>query len=298
MKRSQVLIAVLVLVVVAAAVVWFVVQSRSQQTVAIGGSGLIEVTEVPVAPATSGQLLTLPAAEGQQAKQGQVLATVDGRVLAHQADAAKAQVDAAQAGVRGSQANVAAAQANVAAARAGLRGARDGGDRAAIRTARAQVKQAQAQVKVAQAQVKQAQALVSQTKAQLGVAKTQLSQAAVFSPLDGVVLTVPANAGEQVSAGQTILTIGDLSHPRLVIYVPEPQMGQVKLGEKASVTVDGLPGRTFSGTVSQVAEQAEFTPTNIQTKDQRSKLVFAVTISLPNSDLSLKPGMPADAALD
>ena len=83
-----------------------------------------------------------------------------------------------------------------------------------------------------------------------------------------------------------------------MIFVPESSVGQVRLGQRAAVTADGLPGRSLEGTVTRVADQAEFTPTSVQTKDQRTKLVFGVTIDLANPDLSLKPGMPADATLE
>ncbi|HMO59841.1 MAG TPA: efflux RND transporter periplasmic adaptor subunit [Roseiflexaceae bacterium] len=103
--------------------------------------------------------------------------------------------------------------------------------------------------------------------------------------------------GEQVNPGATLLTIGVLDPARLTIYISETQIGRVTLGQTAEVTVDTFPGRIFTGRVSFIAQQAVFTPRNVQTQDERATTVFAVRIELPNADGALKPGMPADANL-
>jgi len=90
------------------------------------------------------------------------------------------------------------------------------------------------------------------------------------------------------------MVVGDLSSVRLTVYVPEDRYGQVKLGQTVSISVDSYPGVTFSGTVLRIADQAEFTPRNVQTVDGRRTTVFAVEIEVPNADYRLKPGMPAD----
>ena len=256
MKPRRVVVAVAVLALAAAGIWYLVLQSRSTQTQVLGGSGIIEVTEVQVAAQQPGAVTAVSAREGGSVKVGQVLARIDGRVL-------REQVKAAQAGVAAAMANVDAAQEE------------DDND--------AQVANARAQVRAA--------------FAQRDIARAQLAQATVRSPLGAVVLDVAVKRGEIASVGQTLVTLGDLSRPTLVVYIPEPQIGRVKLGQKAEITTDAFPGRTFAGTVSQVAEQAEFTPTSVQTKDQRTKLVYGVTIRLTNRERTLKPGMPADAAL-
>jgi HlyD family secretion protein len=280
-----VIVAVVVLAAAAAVVWWVVAQSQSgQQSAPLAGSGIIEVTQVPVGSPSSAQIVAVYPNEGQQIEKGALVARLDGSALRHQADAANAAVQSADAAVR-------AARAGVQAAYAQKDAACDSGDDATIDKADAEVKQAKAQVDQAKAQANQA-------RSQLAIARAQASQARVTSPLDGVVFDVPVNAGEQASAGQTLVTVGDLARPKLVIYVPEPLMGRVKIGQKAVVTVDGVPGRTFDAVVSQVAEQAEFTPTAVETKDQRTKLVFGVTLEMANPGLVLKPGMPADATLE
>ena len=97
--------------------------------------------------------------------------------------------------------------------------------------------------------------------------------------------------------GAPQIKLGDLDNLTLTVYVPQDQIGKIELGQPVSVTVDAYPGRTFMGAVKFIASQAEFTPKNVQTKEQRVSMVFAVQVRLPNPDHALKPGMPADAVL-
>ena len=101
--------------------------------------------------------------------------------------------------------------------------------------------------------------------------------------------------GEVAIPGAPLLTIADLDNLVLTVYVAEDQLGRVGPGQLVSVAVDAYPGRVFQGTVRYVAGEAEFTPRNIQTHEERVNMVFAVEIDLPNADHALKPGMPADA---
>jgi len=145
-------------------------------------------------------------------------------------------------------------------------------------------------------EIAQANANVLVAAANVGLIDAQLREYGLDSPLAGVVTQKLAHAGEVTKPGQPVLVITDLSQLTLKVYVPEAQIGQVSVGQPVDVTVDAYPGVIFHGVVSQIAGQAEFTPSNVQTKDDRSKLVFAVKIGLPNGDGRLKAGMPADAA--
>ena len=97
--------------------------------------------------------------------------------------------------------------------------------------------------------------------------------------------------------GATLLTLGDLDEATLTVYVPEDKLGQVKIGQQVEVYVDSFPERTFIGTVVAIAQEAEFTPRNVQTKEERVNMVFAVEVNIPNPDHALKPGLPADAVI-
>jgi multidrug resistance efflux pump len=103
--------------------------------------------------------------------------------------------------------------------------------------------------------------------------------------------------GEVALAGATLLTIANLDEVELTIYIPEDELNRVYLGQEVGVQVDSFPGRVFSGTVSYISQQAEFTPKNVQTEKERVNMVFAVRVRLPNSEHLLKPGMPADALI-
>jgi multidrug resistance efflux pump len=105
------------------------------------------------------------------------------------------------------------------------------------------------------------------------------------------------NVGELAAPNFSLLTIADLDQVTLTVYVPENQIGLVKVGQTVHVNVDSFPERTFSGEVVHIASRAEFTPKNVQTKEERVSTVFAVKIGIPNPDHALKPGMPADAQI-
>ena len=104
--------------------------------------------------------------------------------------------------------------------------------------------------------------------------------------------------GETVNPGAPLFTLADLSKVTLTIYIAEADIARVKVGQRVVVTVDSYPGREFRGEVVHIATEAEFTPRNVQTKEERVNMVFAVKVEIPNPDEALKPGMPADAAIE
>ncbi len=119
----------------------------------------------------------------------------------------------------------------------------------------------------------------------------------IRSPLDGVVIYRAVEPGEYAAPGAPLLTVGDLERLNLTIYVPEDRYGQIMLGSTYPVSVDSYPSATFTGTVTHIADQAEFTPRNVQTVDNRKTTVFAIQLALAPSDGKLKPGMPADVRI-
>ena len=229
----------------------------------------------------------------------------DGAVSAQQVDAARAAFTTAQAQYEASLAFIAQAEATLSLARENQRQVeiREG----EVRAAQSQVRQADATVALARAgeeliiqrraDVAAAEAGVMQAEAALRVLLTQEQDLVITSPLAGVVLAEHARAGEIVAAGAPILTVADLGEVWIRLYIPLPRLGQVTLGQRATVTTDALAGRSFTGRVTEVGQQAEFTPRNVQTPEERVKLVFAVKVTLPNTERLLKPGMPADAVI-
>jgi HlyD family secretion protein len=222
------------------------------------------------------------------------------QALIRQADAAQAALVATQAELDGERQQLAllqamradpvTLQAQAVAAEAAYTQADAAVGVAAARLAAAQAGPRPEDVAIAQAQVEQAEAAVTRIAAQ--IAKTT-----VASPIDGLVLERTIEPGEVAGAGATLLTVADLDSVTLTVYVPEAEIGLVRLGAQAQVTVDAYPGQTFAGTVSYIAMEAEFTPKNVQTREGRTNLVFAVRIDLRNADHHLKAGMPADAVI-
>jgi multidrug resistance efflux pump len=142
-----------------------------------------------------------------------------------------------------------------------------------------------------------AEAHVHQAQAGVDLVDAQLDQLTLTAPMDGVVGTRSAQVGETATAGKPLLTIINLDEVTVVLYIPENRIGRVQIGQEVEVTVDSFPERAFVGRVEGIAGEAEFTPRNVQTKEERVNLVFAVDVAIPNPDHALKPGMPADATI-
>jgi HlyD family secretion protein len=124
-----------------------------------------------------------------------------------------------------------------------------------------------------------------------------LKDSVALAPIDGVVLVKSAEAGEVLAAGASFLTVGEVESPWLRAYISEQDLGRVKLGAKVKVTTDSYPGKVYWGRVSFISPEAEFTPKQIQTKEERVKLVYRIKIEIPNPEQELKSNMPADAEI-
>ncbi len=153
---------------------------------------------------------------------------------------------------------------------------------------------AQSMVVQAQAAYDQSQKAIEQAKANISLLDAQIAKLTVFAPMDGVILTRNVEPGEFVQPGATALTMADLSNITITVYVPEDRYGQIKLGQQAEFQVDSFPGETFNAEVIHIADQAEFTPRNVQTVEGRSSTVYAIKLKVINTEGKLKIGMPAD----
>lgn len=140
-----------------------------------------------------------------------------------------------------------------------------------------------------------AKANVRLAQAQVGVLQAQQAKFSLTSPVNGVVLDQALRLGEVASPASTILTVADLSEVTLIVYVPENRIGHVQLGRAVQVTIDSFPDQTFTGRVTRIGDEAEFTPRNVATQEERLNTFYAVEVRLPNPEGLLKPGMPADA---
>ena len=210
------------------------------------------------------------------------------RAALHQVEAEAMDVEVREEEARAAAEQVEAARGRVALAKAGLLEVkRQGQQRQTVEQqleiARAGLAADRAQLQAAVAARDELQAMQSETK--------------VYAPLSGVVLHKIINAGEVVAPGAPLVSLVDLRALWLKVFVPEPQIGKIRLGLPAKVYVDAFPGRPIAARVSEISERAEFTPKDVETREERVKLVFAVKLGVDNPDGMLKPGMPADASI-
>jgi len=176
-----------------------------------------------------------------------------------------------------------------------------------VDAARAQVSRAQAALRLSEAnwielkrkeqEVSTRRAEIDKARAQVAYVKSQLEDTVAASPIDGVVLSKASDLGEVLAPGTTVMTIGDLDRPWVRGYITEPDLGRVKLGSSVRITTDSFPGKTYKGRISFIASNAEFTPKQIQTSEERVKLVYRIKIDVENTDHELKLNMPVDAEI-
>jgi HlyD family secretion protein len=140
-----------------------------------------------------------------------------------------------------------------------------------------------------------AKARLDQAKANADLLRKQITDAYIVAPVSGTITNKPVEVGELAGVGTTIVTISQLETLNLMIYVSDSELGKVKLGGTADIVIDTYPDKTFPGRVIYISPIAEFTPKNVQTKEDRTKLVFGVKLEVNNKEGILKAGMPADA---
>ena len=247
--------------------------------------GTVEADEVRISAQLAGQLVEFNAVEGGRVNQGDLLARLDEKIYAAQLAQAEAAVQTA-----GSQTNIIGATLdglNTEIARTSK--LLDTGSAAAM-----QFDQLSTQKRALDAQKNTVYAQVNQAKKAVELAQTQLSYAQIHAPIAGTILHTYVRLGETVFPGSALLVLADLSKMKINVYVPEPMLGKIKLGQAVEVFNDTYPEQTMAGTVARIADQAEFTPKNVQTKDERVRLIYKIEIAIDNPDGVLKIGMPVD----
>ena len=292
----------------------------------ITASGTIEAIEVNVASKVAGQIERLAVEEGARVAPGDVIAEIDHATLDIQLRQAEAGVDLARAqllllrnGAR--REDIQQAEAAVKQAEANLGIASDDARRMRelLRTGSVTVKQAddaEARLTVAEAQhgaaveglnkvrrlarpeeIQAAEARLAQAEAARDLLAKTIADCVLVAPAGGIVTHKAVEAGELVTAGATLVTLAELDSVHVMLYLTELEVGRVRLGDAADVEIDAFPGRPFPGRVTYISPEAEFTPKNVQTKEDRVKLVFGVKVEIENREGLLKPGLPADAVL-
>ena len=272
MKKKIVIIAVLFALVVTT--VLFRRYGNNEESGVLALSGNVEVTEVDLGFKTAGRVAELLADEGDRVVKGEKMAILDSAEY---------------------QAVVSQNRANRKSAAVALEKATKDFDRAQMLYAKEAI--AGQQMDGATAAVDMARAQYEQAAAALRTTETRLADTMLYAPSDGLVLRKHVETGETVGAGIPVLTIGDLENPWIKVYVQERSLGTVKIGQQAEIRTDSYPDKIYRGRVTVISSEAEFTPKNVQTHEERVKLVFGVKVQVKNENSELKPGMPADVRI-
>ncbi len=290
-------------------------------------SGNIEAHESLVGFKVSGRIVDLPVQEGQTVRKGELLARLDDADYRQRVRIGEANVrvrrDELVLGLAGTrEQEIQAAHQAVLDAEADLRLKQDDFERAeslfkedalsaqsrdvaATNLARAQARYRSSREAYDQAvegtrkeQIAIQRANLTQARQNLDLARIELEYTALRAPEAGVIMVRQAELGEVVAPGTPVVTLADLDHVWLRAYVNETDLGRVRWGQQVTVTTDTYPGKKYRGRISFISSSAEFTPKTVQTERERVRLVYRIKIDLENPQLELKPGMPADAAIE
>jgi multidrug resistance efflux pump len=169
---------------------------------------------------------------------------------------------------------------------------------AVVAQAEAGVSQAEAGITQAEAAVTQAEQAVEQAKAQVDIIELQMERLTIYATISGTVMASSVDVGENIQPGQVVMTIGKIDDLTVKVFVPEDRYGEILLGDVAKITADSFPDLTFEGEVIRIADQAEYTPRNVQTEEERRTTVFAIELSIEETDGKLKPGMPVSVEFE
>lgn len=300
--------------------------TKSNNPNEINSSGTIEATDIVISSKTAGQIREILFNEGDKVLKGDALVLIDHESLDIQLrqmsaiiDQAEAQLRLLQSGARKEDISLAREQLNTA--EINLEQARTDKERLEKLLESNSVTQKQyedASLKYEQSvnqfnsarenltkvknlirpeEIESAMANLKRNIAGKEIIQKNIEDCTIRSTLNGIIIKKFVEPGEYVTPGSSLLKLSDLSLVNLYIYINETDLGKIKIGQKAEVKTDSFKDKIYEGEVIFISPEAEFTPKNIQTPDERTKLVFKVKILIPNPDSELKSGMPADAKL-
>ncbi len=236
-------------------------------------------------PRAGGRVEKIFAQEGDHLHEGQLIVQLDASELRARRDLAAAQIDTA---IHDADSQ----QAQLEFLRDDTRRQQDLLKRKVVSPSDAE--RADSLAKAQEKNVQAARMRVMQARAQLADIDAQLAEMQVAAPTDSILEVLSVKVGDVLPANREAATLLLIQHLWVRVYVPEPWLGHIKVGDHVRVRVDSFPGKDFDGVVEQVSRQAEFTPRNVQTVADRIKQVFGIKIRLPNNDDRLRAGMSAD----
>ena len=324
--QKKIIVGVVIIGIIAALSGKYILDKKQRSPGRIFVSGNIEVTDAELSFKIPGQLQERMVSEGEQVKAGQIIAILESAELIREVALREAEVAAAQAGLAELEAGsrpeeIAGAEASLRQTQAELDrwkaeydrqkklfeqkviASRDfEQSRAAYLSADEKKKEAQEHLKLViegprKETIERARAQLQQAKEKMLLAKTRLEYATLASPMSGIVLSDNVEPGEYVVPGTPVVTVADLMNVYLRAYIDESDLGRVKIGQSVDVKTDTYPDKIYKGHISFISSEAEFTPKNVQTQKERVKLVYRIKVDIPNPDMELKPGMPADAEI-
>lgn len=263
-------------------------------------NGHVEGTEVTLSAEVAGRVVAAEFEEGRTVDSGQILVRIDPADYRARLAQAQAERRATAAEREMLIARLETARHHLQTAEADLEALRQAFEQAAaaqkeLREDEDRVREARSEVGILEAQVDRLEARLDAADQQIELLRLQLERTEIAAPLDATVLIKAVEAGELVQPARVVAVLADLSRVELKAYVPEREIGKIKLGDEARVRIDAFPDRLFDATVARVDQQAQFTPRDIHMPEERTRMVFGVTLALENDDGLLKPGMPADA---
>jgi RND family efflux transporter MFP subunit len=258
MRKRIIPIVLVILVVAGIGYYWWTTYGggSAAANATLGGSGTIEAQQIAVTPQMAGRIIAAPPQEGVAVKTGDVLYQLDPSVI-------KLQIASLDTAIKAALTNYNHVKSDSSSTKADKQAAKTQWEQAVLAKKMAEV---------------------------------QLTYMTIHAPMDGTLTNIAQKTGENAVPGTTLAMMSEVQNLTVTIYVPETQIGQVKMGQSGTITTDSTT-KQYNGKVTFIASQAEFTPSSVETKDQRTKLVFQVKLDITDADAQLKPGMPADVVL-
>ena len=280
----------------------FVLMSCAREHEAPGGSGFIEATETMISAEVAGQVKVLKFEEGSTVGRGDVLAEIDTVSAALRLGQARAGKTAAEKSIRIASINVEQAAHNADLAGKEHRRVKElvasgSVDQQRVDQVENAYRQAELASEQAEAALDAAQADLARAEAEVRLLEKQAADCFPRSPVAGVVTQKYVEAGEWIGIGKPLVKVAALDTVWVKIYVPAADLTAIKIGGRASVDPEDGRSQPLEGTVTWVASEAEFTPKNVQTKEARADLVYAVKVTVPNPGGALKIGMPVSVKI-
>lgn len=308
-QKSNTIIKVLTITIILCIIIaisFFVYKNfiKEQDNNLIKGNGRIEAREVAVSAKFGGKIVQLDTNEGDEVKKDQLLAVIDSRSLEAEIEAQKAkeneilkQISAIDAEINATKSDIKFYEKELERTKTLMK--KNFASQLELDKNINALDKVKAKLNSLYANKKSLQASQKSLLAAIKAQEINLADMKIYSPIDGVILYKLVENGEMIANGGRMFIMYNPNDLYMTIYMPAEKAGQIKLGDKATIKLDAYPDKSFPATVTFIAENAEFTPKEVETQKERQKLVFRVKLSLDNNlNREAKPGMPGDGYIE